>query len=123
MCIYEFFPKNCTFFRNDRNVNGGGVFATTTDRTIYYEIPDLYTDRRMNWAGLHFSGSKPLYITSFYEFPNTTSQRQEVLASSYSKLITLHKRSSPNIIIGGDFNLPGIDWEACHTGCTNKAQH
>ena len=32
-------------------------------------------------------------------------------------------RSSPNIIIGGDFNLPGIDWEACQTGYANKSQH
>ena len=26
MCSYEFFPKNYTIFRKDRNVNGGGVF-------------------------------------------------------------------------------------------------
>ena len=45
------------------------------------------------------------------------------LASSYNNLITLHKRSSPNIIIGGDFNLPGIDWKTWQTGCTNKNQH
>ena len=39
-----------------------------------------------------------------------------------NKLITLQKRS-PNIIIGGDFNLLGIDWETWQTGCTNKSQH
>ena len=35
----------------------------------------------------------------------------------------MFKRLSPNIIIGGDFNLPGIDWETWQTGCTNKSQH
>ena len=50
-------------------------------------------------------------------------QPLEAFASSYNELITLHKRSSPNIIIGGDFNLPGIDWETWQTGCTNKSQH
>ena len=45
------------------------------------------------------------------------------LASSYNKLITHHRRSSPNIIIGGDFNLPGIDLEPWQAGCTNKSQH
>ena len=66
-------------------------------------------DCEIIWAGLHFSGSNPLYLASFYKPPNTTSQPLEALASSYNKLITLHKRSSPNIIIDGDVNLPGID--------------
>ena len=111
MCSYEFFPKNYTVFRKDCNVNGGGVFVATSDRIMSYEIPDLDTDCELIWAGLHFSGSKPLYLASFLKPPNTTSQPLEALASYYNKLITLHKRSSPNIIIGGDFNLPGIGWE------------
>ena len=123
MCSYEFFPKNYTIFHKDRNVIGGGVFVATSDRIISYEIPDLDTDCDIIWAGLHFSGSKPLYLASFYKPPNTTSQPLEAIASSYNKLITLHRRSSPNIIIGGDFNLPGIDWETWQTGCTNKSQH
>ena len=99
MCSYEFFPKNYTLLRKDRNVNGGGVFVATSDRIISYEIPDLDTDCEIVWAGLHFSGSKPLYLASFYKPPNTTSQPLEALASSYNKLITLQKRSSPNIIM------------------------
>ena len=98
MCCYEFF-LNYTVFRKDRNVNGGGVFVATSDRIISYEIPDLYADCEMIWAELHFSGSKPLYLSSFYKPPNTTSQPLEALASSYNKLITLQKRSSPNMII------------------------
>ena len=123
MCSYEFFPRNYTVFRKDHNVNGGGVFVATSDRIISYEIPELDTDCEIVWAGLHISGSMTLYLASFYKPPNTTSQPLEALASSYNKLITLQKRSSPNIIIGGDFNLPGIDWETWQTGCTNKSQH
>ena len=123
MCTYKFFPKNYIVFCKDGNVNGGGVFVATSDRIISYEIPDLDTDCEIILAGLHFSGSKPFYLASFYKPPNKTSQPLEDLASSYNKLITLHKRPSPNIIIGGDFNLPGIDWETWQTGCTNKAQH
>ena len=44
MCSYEFFPRNYTVFRKDRNVNGGGVFVATSDRIISYEIPELDTD-------------------------------------------------------------------------------
>ena len=120
MCSYEFLPKNYTVFNKDRNVNGGGVFVATSHRTISYKIPDLDTDCEMIWAGLH---SKPLNLASFYKPPNTTSQPLEALAPSYNKLITLHKRSSPNIINGGDFNLPGIDWETWQAGCTKKSQH
>ena len=47
----------------------------------------------------------------------------EALASSYNELITLQERSSPNKIIGGDFGLPGVGWEAWRTGCTNKGRH
>ena len=82
------------------------------------------------WKGYELSGEIALknnhyyyYLASFYKPPNTTSQPLDVLASSYNKLITLHRRSSPNIIIGGDFNLPGIDCKTWQTGCTNKSQH
>ena len=111
MCTYEFLPKNCTIFHKDRNVNGGWVIVATSDKIISYEMPDLDTDCEMIWTGLHFSGSKPPYLASFYEPPNTTSQPVEARASYYNKLITLHRRSSPNIIIGSDFSLPGIDYE------------
>ena len=113
--------QNWLAFSTDENSDEN--FVATSDRIISYEIPDLDTDCEIIWAGLHFSVSKPLYLASFYKPPNTTSQPLEALASSYNKLITLHKRSSSNIIIGGDFNLPGIDWETWQTGCTNKSQH
>ena len=74
MCTYEFFNKNCTVIRRDRNLNGGGVLIAAFDRIIFYEILDLDTDCEMIWAGLHFSGSKPLYLASYYKLPNTTSQ-------------------------------------------------
>ena len=106
-CTYEFLPKKYTVFRKDHNVNGDGVFVVTSDRKISYEITDSDIDCEMIWAALHFSGSKPLYLASFYKPPNTTSQPLEALASFYNKLITLQKRSSPNIIIGGDFYLLG----------------
>ena len=88
MCTYEFIPKNYTVFHRDRNVNGGGVFVATSDRIISYEIPDLDTDCEMILAGLNFS----LYLASFYEPLNTTSKPLKALASSYYKLITLHRR-------------------------------
>ena len=123
MFTYEFIPKNHTVFHKDRNVIGGWMFVATSDRITSYEIPDLDTDCEMIWAGLHFSVSKPLYLVSLCKPPNTTSQPLEALASSYNKLITLHKSSSRNIIIRDDFNLPGINWETWQTDCTNKSQH
>ena len=82
MCTYEFFHKNYTDFCKGHNVNGGRVFVATSDRIISYEIPDLDTNSEMIWAGIHSSGSKPLYLASFYKSPNTTSQPLEALASS-----------------------------------------
>ena len=57
MCSYEFFSKNYTVFRRDRNVIGGGVFAVASDRIISYEILDLDADCEMIWAELYFSSS------------------------------------------------------------------
>ena len=54
MCSYEFYPKNYTVFRKDRNVIGGGDFIATSERIISYEIPDLDTDCEIILAGLHF---------------------------------------------------------------------
>ena len=123
MCSYEFFPKNYTVFLKDSNVNGGGVVVATSDRIISYEIPDLDIDCEIIWAGLHHTRSKPLYLAILYKPTNTTSQPLVAVASSYNKLIALQMRSSPNIIIGGDFNLPDVDWETWKTGCANKCQH
>ena len=72
MCSFEFFPTNYTVFRKDHNVDGGGVFVATSDRIISNEIPDLDTDSEMIWAGLHFSGSKPLYLAGFHKPPGAT---------------------------------------------------
>ena len=116
MCTYELFPMKYIVFRKDRNVNGGGVFVATSDRTISSEIHDINTDCEMIWVGLHFSDSKLLYLASLHKPPNTTPQPLEALASSYKKLITLHKRSCLNIIIGHNFDLPGNDWETWQTG-------
>ena len=78
----------------------------------------------MRWFGQDYTiHTLNHYLASFHKPPNTTSQSLEALASSYNKLITLHKRSSHNIIIGGDLNLPGIDWKTWQTNCTSKSQH
>ena len=63
MCTYEFIHENYTVFCKDHNgdVNGVGIFVATSDRIISYEIYDLDTDNEMIWAGLCFSGSKPLF--------------------------------------------------------------
>ena len=47
MYAYQLFPMNYAIFREDRNVDEGGVFLTTTDRIITYEISDLDTDCEM----------------------------------------------------------------------------
>ena len=81
MCTYEFFFTNYTILRRDSNVYGGWVFVATSDRIIFYEIPHLDTDYEMICAGLHFSGSKPLHLASFYKPPNTTSQPMGALCT------------------------------------------
>ena len=71
------------------------------------------THSELIWANLQFTNAKLVFITSYY-VPHTNKPKAiENLADSLSSVIS--KSRSPNIIIGGDFNLGDIDWKTWST--------
>ena len=84
-------------------------------------LPDTVTDTELLWAKVHFEKSKSLILGSFYRPPGSKIKKMEEFSRS---LDLLPKNSNQTIILGGDFNLPDIDWENSLVlpSATNKGQ-
>ena len=94
------------------DANGGGVFIATRDTLVSSDLPDFDSICEVIWANLHFAGSKPLIFAIYCgPQPNKTAVLEE-LTSSVSKIINKNRRTQSNLIIGGDFNYPEIDWSS-----------
>lgn len=115
MHTYSLFPDNYTVYRKDRNANGGGVFVATKDTLISDNLPNLDSDCEIIWTSLQFTGSKPLYIASFYGPQINKAAAVDELSKSITPLLGKRRNTYPNIIIGGDFNFPDIDWSSWTT--------
>lgn len=106
----EIFPSSYTTFRKDRKTGGGGVFILLRNDIDYVEgaFDEITTDSEIVWAQLKLPGTKLLNIASAYRPPNSKvehmSKMQDHLKQVYSKY------RNATYIIGGDFNLPSIDW-------------
>jgi hypothetical protein len=97
--------------RKDRNVNGGGVFVaiSNTFNIVATTEYSLDTDCEIIWCKISIVGSKPLFIASFYRPPNENVDA--LLALNQSLRLLPNNGPLPNVILGGDFNLPDIDWD------------
>ena len=116
----EVFPSNFSVIRKDRdkvinrdvfgpmkdNSSHGGVFVAVAKELTVVEVPELDVDAEIVWAKLVIPDCKALYVGAFYRQPRTNIEYLDLLDSSLSHLNT---RDS-DIIIGGDFNLPDVNW-------------
>ena len=105
----EVFPPDYNVFRNDRNSFGGGVFVMTHNSLIVEEQPEFVTNCEIIWVRIKLQGRKDLFIGTFY-MPHRNLHDTEELRKSIDKL-TLEGSKDRDIILAGDFNCPGIDWE------------
>ena len=108
IATYSIFPENYAVYRKDRTLDGGGVFLCIKDSYVCQEQPNFDSDGELIWASLHFAGSRHFHFCSFYS-PKTSIIHMTALKDSVDKVFQ-HKKSFPNIVICGDFNLPGVDW-------------
>ena len=105
----EVFPPNYNIFRNDRNIFGGGVFIMVHDSLIVEEQPEFVTNCEIAWVRIKLQGRKDLYAGSFY-MPHRNLPDTEELKKSLDKLSSDGSKDR-DILLAGDFNCPGIDWE------------
>lgn len=110
----DVFPISFHVLRNDRLTRGGGV-ALLIKKTLRYELLPPIKDCENVWCKL-FMGDITLLIGVLYRPPGTSVDIFEKL-DDY--LLTMTNKRS-RVIITGDFNLPGVDWNARVAGPLNR---
>ena len=103
----EIFPSNFKAYRNDRKSDGGGVFILVEKSLIAVEKPSFVTKCEIIWAKIHLKGRRELFIGCFY-MPHRNADDLQQLDKSLQEI---NKTKSRHVILCGDFNSPGIDWE------------
>ena len=102
----EVFRDDYITFRRDRCSRGGGVFICVKN---YIDCRELWTDEDFEMVGVEVKGSNPKFtreVVGIYRAPNEDMRVIERLAARTGSTGNSTKRS----IIGGDLNLPYVDW-------------
>ena len=108
----EIFRSDFTIFRRDRHTRGGGVFICVKNDTTCSE---LWVDDTYEITAVEVNGRDPKdkwEIVGIYRAPNEDLQASERLAERTDYLTNSMKQS----IIGGDLNLPQVDWREVAEG-------
>ena len=80
-----------------------------SDKYVVCKVDALETNCEAVWAKLEVTGSKPLYIASYYRPPDTITCDVQQLDEALQK-ISQPKEILLNVIVIGYFNVPDIDW-------------
>ena len=103
----ELFREDFTTFRRDRHTRGGGVFICVKNNIDCSELW-IYDDFEIIAVEVKYSDPKYTWkIVGIYRAPNEDKRVIESLAAQTGILGNSMKRS----IIGGDLNLPNVDWK------------
>ena len=71
-------------------------------------VKELQTNCEIVWAGLKLHGKKTLYLCSFYRPDDADHESLKKFGESLDRLST---NPNAHVLIGGDFNFPGFEWE------------
>ena len=118
----EVFPKNYVTYRKDRSDRiGGGVFICVRDSIVSYK-EDWNSDGKCEavWCRLVDKNQKTYLVGCFYDAPSDC-------LSSLSEFLTVldHRAQLHNsrVLVGGDFNLPDINWDCMLTKVGGRCQN
>lgn len=105
----EIFPPNYEVIRRDRQDGYGGVLIAISQDYSYEQI-SCDADCEAVFIKLALSKTRSLIVGSAYRPPSNSTEYMETLCNLLVNLEKSHKNSV--IWLGGDFNLPDIDWKA-----------
>ena len=105
----EVFPANYKVYRRDRSgKDGGGVMIAVHENLDSYAAPELEVqDCEMTWVCVKLQGRRSLYVSAYYR-PDKSDEKS--LAGLRASLDKASGIQNSMLLIGGDFNAPGIDW-------------
>ena len=104
----EIFPPTYTAFRHNRGDSYGGVFIACKSIFVCEEITPS-TSNEIVTCRIHLKNQSTIPISA-YRAPKNNYEYLDTLCSTISSIIL----ANPNDIIwlGGDLNLPNIDWNS-----------
>lgn len=102
-------PDGYNAFRTENYLGSGGGGTLLAFKESILLSPIESNSQVGTWGKLITCGERPVFIGSLYRNPSSTIQQLEELESSPSNITT--GQSLPLIILGGNVNLPDIDWE------------
>ena len=116
----EVFPINYNIYRRDRNIHGGGVFIAVSNDYISSNVTIQENNSEIVWAKVDLNSTKSLLLGNFYRPPDAEIETFEGLQKSVQQLTK--SINNKHVILGGDFNLPDIDWntKTVNPGGKNK---
>ena len=103
----EFFPSYFDVIRKDRLDGYGGVLMAIRKDLEHYPILKPEHVEQV-FPKIHFGQNNDLLIGAFYRPPNSDLQYVNDMCSSIES--TCHEQRNTVTWIGGDFNLPDINW-------------
>ena len=105
----EVLPNNYAVFRRDRADSHGGVLIAVKDDLVCTPVA---TNRESELISVkvRINRSKSIIVAAFYRPPNeSTTEHAQTVLDELARLRQEHSKSE--FWIGGDFNLPNIDWQ------------
>nr|XP_054767499.1 uncharacterized protein LOC129274773 [Lytechinus pictus] len=103
----EIFPSNFEVIRKDRADSYGGVLLAIRNDLIYDIIDTTGTGEQV-FVKLSFGANVKLIIGALYRPPNSDINYLNDLCSTVENVASKNKKAA--LWIGGDLNLPDIDW-------------
>ena len=114
----EVFPKGYIVYRQDRADNYGGVFVACRDTLATHDIQVTVSSCKLIDCRICLSDHSSLIDCSVYRPPSSDGS---YLAELCQQLTTIqYKYPNSALWIGGDTNLPDIDWI---NNCTTQVTH
>ena len=104
-----------TIHHKDRNCHGGGVFIVVHESiasTPEHELNNLInTASEQVWCSIKINDKK-IYLCSYYRAPTSDENSINELYDALNLAVHGPNGNTFNsVILGGDFNFPGVDWE------------
>lgn len=108
----EVFPGGFSVYRKDRHAHGGGVFLLIDAGWASSQLLVPYNNTESIWCRVQLSKGGTIVLGTYYRPPNMND------IDELSHILSSIPDSS--VIIGGDFNLPNVEWTGT-SFCTDNS--
>lgn len=108
------------YYDHSSKIRAGGRFILLKDDIIGTRQIEFETNCEITWMKIEVAGSKAVYVAAYYRPHENDEHSLQELEKSLN-LLKAKAETESHIRLGGDFNLPGYNWEENRTkdSCNN----